>query len=417
MSLEYDRKIAQKLRNIDKKYVESEDRKELVGGNVRELVDVKEGMGLEGMGLSAGMKKVLRKTKGKGMSAGAQLGYDGPPVWKDNEVPPFFRAGSKSAGGMSGGFGLLDIAKIPLKLIGLGKDGEEYEMSGNGLFDIMNPIKMIKLARMALGDSEHGSGYSAGGMSGGFGLLDIAKIPLKLMGLGKDGEEYELEGSGAFVDAIKNFLMNLHPLMIAKKHIKSELKKGRGVSAGSVACGMSAGRKRRGKGVSAGGLPEVPTSVSDMSGGKRGRKQSKIIKGMSAGAVNRTGNQGLMGYGDVPQEGAGLMDIVGKVINGPSDFLNKLNPMSFSSPIEDMVGRDRLRKISGSIVQNMMGLGSKKKGKGMGGRPTTQNMPSSSFSGGAKKPNKRAEIVKKVMRERGVSMIQASKIVKSEGLY
>jgi hypothetical protein len=64
----------------------------------------------------------------------------------------------------------------------------------------------------------------------------------------------------------------------------------------------------------------------------------------------------------------------------------------------------------------MMGLG-KKKGKGMGGRPTTQNMPSSSFSGGAKKPNKRAEIVKKVMRERGVKMIEASKIVKNEGLY
>ena len=36
---------------------------------------------------------------------------------------------------------------------------------------------------------------------------------------------------------------------------------------------------------------------------------------------------------------------------------------------------------------------------------------------GIKKPNARAEIVKKVMRERGVKMIEASKIVKAEGLY
>jgi hypothetical protein len=34
-----------------------------------------------------------------------------------------------------------------------------------------------------------------------------------------------------------------------------------------------------------------------------------------------------------------------------------------------------------------------------------------------KKPNKRAEIVKKVMKERGISMINASKAVKAEGLY
>jgi hypothetical protein len=68
----------------------------------------------------------------------------------------------------------------------------------------------------------------------------------------------------------------------------------------------------------------------------------------------------------------------------------------------------------------------KMKGKGMEKRPTKQDMPSSSFSGGkkvnkraeiVKKVNKRAEIVKRVMKDRNVSMIQASKIVKSEGLY
>lgn len=45
---------------------------------------------------------------------------------------------------------------------------------------------------------------------------------------------------------------------------------------------------------------------------------------------------------------------------------------------------------------------------------TTVKLRGKGKSGGV---NKRAEIVKKVMNDRGVSMIQASKIVKSEGLY
>jgi len=45
---------------------------------------------------------------------------------------------------------------------------------------------------------------------------------------------------------------------------------------------------------------------------------------------------------------------------------------------------------------------------------TTVKLRGNGRSGGA---NKRAEIVKKVMKDRGCSMIQASKIVKSEGLY
>lgn len=38
-------------------------------------------------------------------------------------------------------------------------------------------------------------------------------------------------------------------------------------------------------------------------------------------------------------------------------------------------------------------------------------------TGGAKRTNARAEIVKKVMREKGLSMIEASKYVKANGLY
>lgn len=58
-------------------------------------------------------------------------------------------------------------------------------------------------------------------------------------------------------------------------------------------------------------------------------------------------------------------------------------------------------------------------GKGSPDYETVDLMERGKAKGGKKprKPNARASIVKKVMAERGVSMIEASKIVKAEGLY
>jgi hypothetical protein len=39
------------------------------------------------------------------------------------------------------------------------------------------------------------------------------------------------------------------------------------------------------------------------------------------------------------------------------------------------------------------------------------------MSGGAKRGSARAEVVRKVMKEKGMSMIEASKYVKQHGLY
>jgi hypothetical protein len=61
-----------------------------------------------------------------------------------------------------------------------------------------------------------------------------------------------------------------------------------------------------------------------------------------------------------------------------------------------------LKNKVGSVAKKALGLGKKKGGV---------------TSGGAGGRAKRAEIVKKIMKDRGVSMISASKIVKSEGLY
>ena len=60
--------------------------------------------------------------------------------------------------------------------------------------------------------------------------------------------------------------------------------------------------------------------------------------------------------------------------------------------------------------KNLSGMTDKTGGKNLAGVPTP-----SSVGGDGRKT--RAEIVKKIMRERGVKMIEASKIVKAEGLY
>ena len=62
-------------------------------------------------------------------------------------------------------------------------------------------------------------------------------------------------------------------------------------------------------------------------------------------------------------------------------------------------------------AKKMMGKGEKKI------LPGACRMEASGVSGGKGGRSKRAEIVKKIMKERGVKMIEASKIVKSEGLY
>jgi len=153
---------------------------------------------------------------------------------------------------------------------------------------------------------------------------------------------------------------------------------------------------------------------------------------MSGGAV-------LGHYGEAPQllkpkrkmKGKGLMDTLLKIANAPMDLANKF--VGVSSPLEtvaNVIGKDKVRGALGKAVglDKIIEGGKKRKmkGKGMGDRPTTQNLPSSSFSGGKKtkkasdkpkKVNKRAEIVKRVMKEKGLKLIEASKYVKANNLY
>jgi hypothetical protein len=385
MSREYQKQISNQLKNINKRYVSYEDKKDLVGGNFNELVEVKEGMGLKGKGLST----TLDFPAGAGLSASGMSGMKkykkGKKQVENVEICESCGGGisgagisgtGMSAGGMSAG-GILDLLKLPLKVLGFGKDGEEVEIEGAGIFDLLNPIKMLKLAKNVV----FGSGM---------------KVYIKKGGI---GEFEELEGGNIFQKGFEGLLksrmreggpLSEYPGLIS----------GKGMSAGVNNVARVVRRAKRATTFDGGALNKQ---------GTRNGNQAIEGSGMSAGAI-----LGYEGKGKGRKmKGKGLLDIVSKIANAPSDFMNDI--LGHSNPLEDIVGRENVRKYAVDVVGKKLGLG-KKRGAGMGSRPTTQNMPSSSFSGG-KKVNKRAEVVRKVMKERGVSMIEASKIVKKEGLY
>jgi hypothetical protein len=274
MSREYQKQIANKLKHINERYVNHEDDKELVGGNFNELIDVKEGMGLKGKGLSSTL-----------LPAGAGL----------------------SACGMSGGM-------------------KKYKK--------VQDVSVCESCGSAVGSGMSGGailGYTGNGMSGG-----------KKKGKGMSGgiNDFEqLDGGACY-----------------------------GVCDGE---GMTAIEK---KGI-----------------------KKKVATHFDGGAINsaktRNGNQALMGSG----------------MSGGEVKLKKGKKKMEGKGILDVLG-----KIAKYTAETYLGEGMS--GGGMGKRPTTQNMPSSSFSGG-KKPNKRAEVVKKIMKEKGLKMIEASKYVKEHNLY
>ena len=431
MSQAYQKAIANKIKNINQRYVDYEDKKDLVGGNFNELIDVKDGMGLKGKGLTStslpagagltaagGMRK-YKKGKGKveevavcsecGGAKGCGItgaGFTGAGIGEVlsgflqnfnplhhimNAVKSKWDEGKKYGKRYGGAEAeTVNILETPLKLKGYDNEGDEVmELEGSGLLDLMNPFKIAKAAF----DIVRGKGMTGG-------------MKFKLYGKkGGVGEFQELEGGG--VDSVVKTFEN---------------KLGKGLTGGMCGVCEGEGKKKRATHFTGGKLNEKEM--------RNGNQALITGNGASGGAI-----LGL--YGEAPKllkpkrkmKGKGLMDVLLKVANAPIDMVNDV--LGHSSPLEDigkMIGRDKVRGALGKAVglDKALGIeekeGGKKrklKGKGMGKRPTKQDMPSSSFSGGkkTKKVNKRAEIVKKVMKEKGLGLIQASKYVKENNLY
>ena len=110
-----------------------------------------------------------------------------------------------------------------------------------------------------------------------------------------------------------------------------------------------------------------------------------------------------------------------------SQFYGELGP-ELSKRLAKARGGARKKRAKKSDMTNVMDAleatkpmhGGVTSGEGRSGGAKSGGAKSGGAkSGGAKKGgrNARAEIVRKVMKERGVKMIEASKIVKAEGLY
>jgi hypothetical protein len=151
-------------------------------------------------------------------------------------------------------------------------------------------------------------------------------------------------------------------------------------------------------------------------GKKRGRPK-KMVGGMgasvdSAGILSVTPNpppaiQVVGGKSNIGRKIKNTFKKVGKFLAPAVPVLKEIGKEVFNEvkPILVEEGKKQLKEgIKGAIS----GSGTKKGQVRKTARKAYE---------GVKKPNARAEIVKKIMKERGVKMIEASKIVKAEGLY
>lgn len=146
-----------------------------------------------------------------------------------------------------------------------------------------------------------------------------------------------------------------------------------------------------------------------------GTKVAPLFLGLGR---KRKGKKG----GDLKQSAARILSDAGRAISGA---VNTAAPYAKQAAIHTgtallPVVTDLAKKYAEKKGKEALGLGRKKKGgKSMPlGEMVEAAVPvgGTGVSGG-KRTNKRAAIVKKVMKEKGMKLIEASKYVKAHGLY
>ena len=150
---------------------------------------------------------------------------------------------------------------------------------------------------------------------------------------------------------------------------------------------------------------------------KRGRPKkggSILDEKFSINEVKDTGRK-LLGLGvkkrGRPKKGAGLFEDIGKGLKGVASTVG-----SVALPIAKDVAVDVAKSALTSYISGKSGSKAKaKSGKGVksGGLAGVGVMSGGKMDG----RKRRAEIVKKVMKEKGLKMVEASKYVKQHGLY
>lgn len=289
----------------------------------------------------------------------ADMGLEGKGIGKRKYVKsgkarkPRMTKKEKKEKELEGGFGFKDLLRIPATAA-----------------KIMFPPAAIALKAVGLGKGKKQKACQCGD-----GFLDILKMPFKLLGMGVDGVPVEIPlehaehilGSGMTGgNAFLKFLENLRKGYSMPRALWT-LSKDMGTSAGDGVTGA---------GYTAAGV----TAAGYTAAGKR--KYVKKAKGETGGS---------------------FLDMASKIAN-----FSPFTSMSADvAPLSHIIPKDLIRDVSVGIVEKMMGKGKKEK------KENKENKPKRAVS---PKVAKRAALVKKIMQQKGLSVIEASKYIKAHNM-
>jgi len=295
----------------------------------------------------------------------------------------------KMGEGLSGGFlGALAGMVLPSVISGISKSIFGGGMSAGGM---SGAGEEMEAATYDYGDaSKTGGAKMSGYASGTFRDTGFDKVIGAGMSAGV--KVYKRRGRPRKTGGAKLGLPSsiVGGALIPKENLPSSSMSG---GAMSIGCGRSgAGRSgagRSGAGRSGGGLMGDFKKMGDL------LNDEKFIEKVKKARKERTG-KGRSGAG---VSGGGLMDML-KPRGRMGNIASVIKDAGKILQDKDLI--DKMKKQSG---RGRSGAG--KSGAGVSG--------AGGVSGGGRK--ERAELVKKIMREKGMSMIEASKYVKANNLY
>lgn len=278
---------------------------------------------------------------------------------------------------------------------GAGDSESDEEMEGGGFLSDLGIPVVSQLAGMV----GLGTGAGTGGMTrmvgaGTGGRKKKGMSEATQMGLHLGKHLHSLHGAGFWSDFGDGFMSVIRPVAGIAKSV-APLLGPEGMAASGVMNAIGLGKARRGRGTGAGVLKITHGGATNSdTGAYQGKGKGR--RGCGTGAGREREDRAMLGMGyDGCGTGAGMLGQDGHGIRQGGGFLSDLG-IPVISNLAGMVG---------------LGTGGDGTGAGTGGR--RRRAPAGASDG----RRKRAEVVKKVMAEKGLSMIDASKYVKAHNLY
>ena len=285
---------------------------------------------------------------------------------------------------------------------GAGDSESDEEMEGGGFLSDLGIPVISNLAGMVGLGTGAGTGAGTGGMTrmvgaGTGGRKKKGMSEATAMGLHLGKHLHSLHGAGFWSDFGDGFMSVIRPVAGIAKSV-APLLGPEGMAASGVMNAIGLGKARRGRGTGAGKLTITHGGATNSDTGAyngKGRRRG-CGTGAGTGAGREREDMAMMGMGyDGMGTGAGMLGQDGHGTYQGGGFLSSL-------------GIPVVSQLAGLVGLGNEGMGT---GAGTGGR--RRRAPAGASDG----RRKRAEVVKKVMAEKGLSMIEASKFVKAHGLY